>query len=376
MDVLWFANSHEDRNDLLKFGLMRLHRRGALKFFEYPIVQASKFGFSETVARHKHRHTSVVLLENDSQRVRCLVDSEDSFFWMSPLITEVDRYFCAGYNSEFFENRRLFAPYDWQTEDEVQFYRKRASHLISTFGAHFGKVRKFVPIAPSMFGPKIVPPIAVQKWRNFKHKVMTSMVSGRYWHNQYREYEARYAQLLELRKCKLAYDVVLLDTLWGWPRHRVALHRKLAHLSQRYRIHSRLNWNAPNEMDACLDHPLNMDEFPLETNPVDDYERMLASCRLAIFATGFHWGWRSIMTFALLIGLPVYLDRPMLEPWFNFNDFIVFYNDTGDWSSIEQHLRSIDDTEWYRIKDINQRVYDRVMTPERVADYFIQVALD
>jgi hypothetical protein len=355
---------------------MRLHQRGALKLFEYPIEEASELGFSERVARHRHRHTSVVLLENNKQRVRCLVDSEDSFFWMSPLITEVDRYFCAGYNSEFFVGRRLFAPYGWQTENEVRFYRKRAGDLISTFGTHFGKVRKFVPIAASMIGPKTVPTIAVQKWRNLKHKIMTSLVSGRYWHNQYRGYEARYAQLLELRKSNLAYDVVLLDTLWGWPRHRTALHRKLAHLSQSYRIHSRLNWSAPNEMDGSLDHALNMDDFPLETNPVIDYERMLASSRLAIFATGFHWGWRSIMSFALLVGLPVYLDRLVLEPWFNFNDFIVFYNDTGDWSGIEKHLRSIDDDEWYRIRAINQQVYDRVMAPERVAEYFIQTALD
>jgi hypothetical protein len=374
--ALWFVNGHEDRNDLLKFGLMRLHRRGALTFFEYPIAQAGRFGFSETVVRHRHRHTSVILLETNSQRVRCLVDSEDSFFWMSPLITEVDRYFCAGYNSEFFENKRLFTPYCWQTEDEIRFYRKRATDLISTYGAHFGKVRKFVPIAATMVSPKTAPPIAVQKWRNLKYKVMTPLVSGRYWHDQYRDYAARYAQLLELRKCMLVYDVALLDTLWGWPRHRVALHRKLAHLSKRYRIHSRLNWCAPNEMDGSLDQPLDRDDFPLETNPVVDYEHMLASSRLAIFATGFHWGWRSIMSLALLVGLPVYMDRPMLEPWFNFDDFIVFYNDIGDWSGIEKYLQSIDEPEWHRIRTLNQKAYDQVMTPECVAEYFVRMALD
>ena len=66
----------------------------------------------------------------------------------------------------------------------------------------------------------------------------------------------------------------------------------------------------------------------------------------------------------------------VLEPWFNLDGFILFYNDTGDWSGIEKYLRSIGEPEWHRIKSINQQTYDQLMTPERVAEYFVHTALD
>ena len=76
-----------------------------------------------------------------------------------------------------------------------------------------------------------------------------------------------------------------------------------------------------------------------------------------------------------MLGLPVYMGKPVLEPWFRFDDFVVFYNGKGDWADIERHLQSLDETQWMRIKLANQRIYDRVMAPERVAEYFIQTAL-
>lgn len=38
---------------------------------------------------------------------------------------------------------------------------------------------------------------------------------------------------------------------------------------------------------------------PIEAN----YEQLLASSRLGVFATGFHYGWRTIVTFAWAVGL-------------------------------------------------------------------------
>ena len=353
---------------------MRLHRRGILKYIEYPISHASRFGFSEKVERYPHRHTSVILVHEGKQRTRCVVDSEDSFFWISPLISEVDRYLCAGYNSEFFAGGRLFAPYTWQTEEEIEFYRRRANEIVRNFGAYFCNVRKFIPIGPTL---DIREPVSrgTQRWHNLKHKLNSALSDKLSWYDRYVDFEARYSRLLDLRKCKIDYDIVLLDTLWGWPRHRVNLHRKLADLSYRYRIHSRLNWSEPVVCDGSIYKPPNPANFPMETGPVTNYERMLASSRLAVFATGFHWGWRSIMCFALLLGLPIYMDKPVLEPWFRFDDFVVFYNSRGDWADIERHLQSLGETEWMRIKAANQKVYDQVMAPDRVAEYFIKTAL-
>jgi hypothetical protein len=353
---------------------MRLHRLGAIKYVEYDISQATRFGFSESVACHQHRHTSAILVEKAEHRVRCLVDSEDSFFWISPLISEADRYFCAGYNSEFFEHKRFLSPYHWQTEEEVQFYRKRTAELVGHFGIHFCNVRKFVPIGPTMRTNDPVSGV-FQRWHNLKHKINSARSDKLLWHHRYLDYEVRYARLLALRKCTINYDIVLLDTLWGWPRHRANLHQQLSRLSHHYHIHSQLNWNEPVPFDGSIYKPLDPVNFPMETSPITNYERMLASSRLAVFATGFHWGWRAIMCFALLLGLPIFMDKLMMEAWFGFNDFVIFYNNNGDWREIEKHLQSIDETEWLRIKAVNQRVYDGVMAPDRVAEYFIRTAL-
>jgi hypothetical protein len=374
VEVIWFKNNHEQRNDLLRYGFMRLHHRGDVEYREYPQNDCPKFGFSENAARHEHRHTTLVLIRDGVRQVRCLVDSEDSFFCMCPLIAEVDRYLCAGYNSEFFEKKQLFVPYPWQTEADIRFYREQANELIRAWGAYFGRVRKFIPIAPNMCS-KMPVPLLKQKYRNIRYRLHSNFSRTLYWQSAFLEYEFRYAELLKLRNQRLFYDIVLHDTLWGWPRHRLNLHRKLKNISSRYRIHSRLNWNDPVPNDGSDLNPLDPREFPLETNPIGDYETMLASSRLAVFATGFHWGWRSIMSLALMIGLPVYMDRPVLEPWFSLNEFDIRWNDDSSWSDTERHLASVTESKWEQIKKRNQAQYDAVMSPERVAEYAISAAL-
>jgi hypothetical protein len=375
MEVIWFKNNHEQRNDLLRYGFMRIHHRGDIEYSEYPQTDCTKFGFSEEVARHEHRHTSLILIRDGVRQIRCLVDSEDSFFCMCPLVADVDCYFCAGYNSEIFERKKFIEPYSWQTDSDIRYYKEKADELIRKWGAYFGSVRKFVPIAPSMWSKRPIPPIK-QKYRNIRYKIHSNCSQTLYWENAYLEYEVRYAELLQLRNQALLYDVVLLDTLWGWPRHRLNLHRKLKSISNRYRIHSRLNWSDPVPYDGSNIDPLDSMEFPIETKAIGDYETMLASSRLAVFATGFHWGWRSIMSLALMIGLPVYMDRPILEPWFSLDAFTILWNGDGDWSALEKNLASVTESEWGRIKKHNQAQYDTVMKPERVAEYVISTAMN
>lgn len=371
--VTWFRHGHEQRNDLLRFGLMRLHRQGAIRYVEAPLEAATAHGFDEAVTWHEHRHTSVILAREGTNEARCLVDSEDSFFWMSPLIAHVDLYFCAGYSSDFFEQRRLFAPYAWQTQDEVAFYRQRVDELVAELGAHFAKARRFVPIGPGLHS-RTPTPWLTQRWRNLRHKAASAVSRDLYWGNELLAFETRYAELEALRASELAYDVVLLDTLWGWPRHRLALHRELQRLSTTRQIRSSLNWSEPTPYDGASAEPLDRSLFPVSTGPVDDYERMLAQSRLAVFATGFHWGWRSIMSLALMLGLPVHMDRPPLEPWFDFEAFEVSWN-PGDWSGIEARLEALPEAEWARVKARTQARYDEVMSPEAVAGYFLRAAL-
>jgi hypothetical protein len=375
LQVTWFRNNHEQRNDLLRFGFMRLHRDHVIRYRERPLDDCASFGFSEAVRSHEHRHTSVVLLSEGSCRIRCLIDSEDSFFWLCPLISEVDLYFCAGYNSTFFEHGQMVQPYSWQRDFELQFYKSRSDELLARFGEFFGKVRRFVPIGPSLASGEHVP-FLVQKLRNLQFRAGSVGTRDLYWQSDFIDFERRYRSLLAGRAAKLRYDVVLRDTLWGWPQHRQRLHSELAQLAGRRRIHSALNWSDPVPFDGSVEAPLNPREFPMVTGPIKHYEEMLAQSRLAVFATGFHWGWRSIMSVALMFGLPVYMDRPLLEPWFRLDRFVIFWNEDGTWGDLEAHLKSISDVEWERIKSHNQRQYDELLKPERVASYVIETALN
>ena len=343
--VTWFNNDHEHRNELLRFGLMRLHRQGQLAYGERPLNQATRFGFSERISRRIHRHTSVILVQDGSVSVKCLVDSEDSFFFITEMVQDVDRYFCAGYSSQFFLERKFVPPYSWQTASEVEYYIDRADTLIREFGSSFNRVRKFVPIGPSLARKDRVSYFS-QRMRNAHHKLDLTLLGGRSWLFRYQDFESRYRYLLELRNAPLEYDVVLVDTLWGWPRHRQKLHSVLKSLSERYEIHSCLNWSEPTEKDGGAERPLDKAEFPMCTGPVIDYESMLAASRLGVFAAGFHWGWRSVMSLALLFGLPVYSDPLILEPWFDMGQFDIHSNKSGDWTGVERCLAGISDAQW------------------------------
>src|SRR4051812_16371124 len=106
--VTWFRHYHENRNDLLRFGLMRLHFNHEITYEERPFHEMEKYGFSKTALNYPDtRHLSFILISKKSSRTKCIIDNEDSFALVSPLIKEVDFYFCAGYNSDFFENKRF-----------------------------------------------------------------------------------------------------------------------------------------------------------------------------------------------------------------------------------------------------------------------------
>jgi hypothetical protein len=375
--VRWFRNGHEHRNYWLRFGLMRKHRAGQIHYSEYPLASCVDAGFDPAVAAHEHRHTSVVLVEDGSSVRRCIVDSEDSFFYMSPLLLKhADLYFCAGYNRAFFEERTFTPPYAWQQPNEVAFYIQRARDLIRGSGALFARVRPFVPIGPDLHMNRSMT-FVTRKLRNAHHKVVTRLRRSHSWRFEHSDFEARYRHLLSLRDAPCRSDIVLLDTLWGWPRHRYALHMRLRELAEAGReIHARLRWSEPMALDGGDRFPKTSEDFPLETGRVDNYEMMLASSRLAVFATGFHWGWRNIMTLALMWGLPIHADRLLLEPWFAMSQFEMSWNDQLDWPLVPGELAALSDDRIRRIKAHNQAAFDRLLAPEKVADYFVRAAVN
>lgn len=375
VEVRWFRNVHEHRNYWLRFGLMRLHRERQIVYTELPLAACRQFGFPDDVATHEHRHTSAILVSDATRSVRCIVDSEDSFFHLSHLLKHADVYFCAGYSSAFFQHRSFVPPYAWLEPHEVALYFRRAEDLVAELGSWFDRVRPFVPIAPELAMPRAVQlPFLGRKIRGLHHRLDQRFGSGMSWRYDLQDFENRYAYLEALRRAPLRHDVVLLDTLWGWPRHREALHRRLNELSASRRIHARLNWRPGSEWDGSKQNPTPEAGYPIVSGHVDNYEAMLASSRLGVFATGFHFGWRNIMTLALMWGLPVLSDRFLLEPWFDIDRFRILWNDDVDWKELPRILASITDDEWRSTKAHNQKAFDDLLAPERVAEYFLRVA--
>lgn len=373
--VRWFKNDHEHRNYWLRFGLMRLHRAGQIRYREEPLARCVTAGFSNRLAQHQHRHTSVISVEAGGEPVRCIVDSEDSFFCMAHIIGFSDRYFCAGYNTDFFQHRNFKPPYAWLNPHETAFYRRRAAEIIADQGEFFVRVRPFVPIGPDLTRRAALRPIE-QKLRNVHDKLTSRLLPNSSWHFAHADFENRYASLLALRNAPATHDIVLLDTLWGWPRHRLALHRRLGELSADGRdIHSRLNWSRPSHWDGSDLAPLDKAGFPICSGQVGDYEPMLAASRLAVFASGFHWGWRNIMTLAMMLGLPILADRPFLEPWFDLDRFDIGWNDHANWDDLASALECMTAAERHRIAGHNQSAFDALLAPEKVAEYFVTTAL-
>jgi hypothetical protein len=366
-EIIWFQNSHEQRNHLLLHGFMKLHKSGNIRFVYRPYAELEKYIQALKIRDHVHRHTSFFLFSAQGKQLRVLVDSEDSFAQLCPLIEEVDVYFAAAYNSRIYRDKQFLEPYPWQTKADVEPYEKRAEELIGLYGEHFHKIRKFVPIGPNSHHSSSVAPLQ-QKVLNAKDKLWKGLWKEIYWEPLFQMFEARYRHLDSLRNAPLQYDVVLNDTLWGWPVHRYKLHQELKRLSATHSIHSILKWH-----DSGEQNPLNPEEFPILTRPITgNYEQMMASSRLAVFATGYHWGWRNIMTLALYWGLPVLMDEPVFEPYFEMKEFRYFTHRTGEWKEIGQILETTLEQEWQKIKIENQATYDRLMRPEKVAAYVLK----
>ena len=362
----------ENRNDLLRFGLMRLHLAKEIIYIEQDISQAFLAGFSKKISSDKHNHLSFLSLENKSRSTKIIVDNEDSFIHCSPYLKEADYYFTAAYSSDFYKNKTFPKVYNWQKEDDINWYQTESSSIIKRLSEHFYKVKPFIPIAPNLTSSEKKNRFN-QGMINAANKMTKFFKNRNYWRPALNDFEKRYNTIRSLRNNGLKYDVILSDTLWGWPKHRIKLHRKLAKLSVTYSINAILNWHPPYIHDGSMNAKIDNRDFPMHSGEViTNYEKMLSESKLGTFATGFHWGWRNIMTFSLCIGIPVVMDKPIFEPYFDFNKFKVFYNEDGEWNDIRPLLDKITPEYWEQIKTHNQLIYDQYLAPEAVARYLIK----
>lgn len=377
MQVTWFRNPHEYRSDYFRFALMRRHLRGELRYRELPQEAGRDFGMSEALVTHEHRHTSVLVVEDDGARRLVAIDNEDGFVHMQPFIEEVDAYFCCPYTSAFHRDRGFPELLPWQTDFDVANYRERAAALVARYGEHFDKVRKLAPTPTALNGRRTMSEAEKRRarWEHRARKMAVWREDQELWRHELPAFEARYRQMLGYRDAALRYDVVSRESLWGWPNNRIALHRRLRALkAEGLAVHSQLtplgetHNLSKNELAITEDNLRALDAL---TSPMDlavPYEEALASSRLGVFPTGYHWGWRGIAFLALCMGIPALWDHPIYEPYFDFSRFRLHFNE-GEWEAVGPLVGAITEEAWAETKAHNQATFDATLAPDAVGAY-------
>jgi hypothetical protein len=350
---------------------MQLHYNNNIIYIEKDINKATQSGYSAKVASGKHRHLSFLSIRDEEKVKRVIVDNEDSFIHLSNLIKEADIYFTSSYNSAIYKEQKAPHVYSWQNHDDIQWYQKKIKRIINEFSDQFTKIKPFIPIQPDLHYFEN-PSFIKAKLLNIQYRLYHIITGNNYWLPVMIRFDKRYNQLKKLRDNQLKYDVTLSDTLWGWPMHRINLHTNLFNLQNNHKISAILKWHQPYVYDGSDKLNLNEIDFPITTGPsIENYEKMLSESKLGIFATGFHWGWRVIMSIGLLTGIPLLIDEPLLEPYFDIKEFKLFYNTSHNWDGIDTLLNKINPDSWLNTKKHNQFVYDKYLSPKAVANYFI-----
>jgi hypothetical protein len=368
--ITWFGNNHEHRLHYVKFGLMRLAKLGEISFKEIHKELAE-----HPAASGEPAHKAMLRVE-DGTRVRSVVlDGQDSIFQLSPLIEHVDLYFMCSYRAKFFHGEGFDLELPWQTALETRHYRDHYSKLQHRYSRHFHKTRRLMPIGPYMEWTR-PPSYLERKVRGLRHKLSKFATPFTDWGIQFARFEKRWDWLLKLRSVEPRHDVVLKDSLWGWPRHRVALHRELARLSPEYDIRAELHHRVAEPYELGEQPAPRPDQFPMLVGGgvPGNYEEILASSRLGVFATGFHYGCRNITTLAWFLGLPTLCDPFSFESIYDFGNLGNTVHQSGDWREIEAALAAArGDTA--DAKRERQAAYDRIASPDRAARWIVEESL-
>lgn len=373
-EITWFANSHDHSVHYIKLGLMRLHRAGEIVFRERPNATAGDL-LPAPVRAHPHRRTAVLRVRDGARARLIVLDGEDSIFQTSPLIQWCDLYFSCTYRSRFFSGDSFDLELPWQTDGELDHYQREYGRLQQAFAPHLHKGRPLVPIGPDLDAALPMTWVGA-RWRGVKHRLSKLRAPWIDWSAQHERFEHRWARLLALRTSEPDVDVVLKDSLWGWPRHRRALHERLSALADRFTIHSELHYREPFAYELGGMPAPNADDYPIRAGGgvPGAYESMLARSRVGVFATGFHFGCRSIVMFAWMQGLRVLSDPFSFESMIDLRELGTRFNDDGDWKSLENLL---DETRNERSAErvARQQAFDRLLDPSRCARQLLETTL-
>jgi len=369
-----------------KYSLMALAQTGEIDFIR---IKPSSFDHNilsqRAIDALSPAQAFFVAYWGDKQ-CKVVMDTSESFFYMSSAIADVDLYFCSSYSPEMFEEHRFLTPYKWQERYDLTGYKQNFKRIEKEFGPYFSKLVRFIPFP-------VVMDLPVRRFNRFKQIVIFYLMIVKYLRKQiprqrlgsldpeYQLFEMRYKQLIGYRLNTLEYDIVVRESLWAWPWHRILLYKSIKRLVNRKIIASLSSLETANP-DAWWRHDIPADEMDAiiallqeKTECPQSYEEMLTSARLALFPTGKHWGWRAITFLSLISGGPVFMDRPLFEPYFPLRDFKLFFTDQ-EWDDLPVILDQITSEEWKRIRKHNQKAFDRYLAPVPVGRYICKTVLD
>lgn len=372
--VTWFRNNHEHSLHYFKFGLMQMARRGEILYREIANENGHEL-IPEAIRKHAHRRTVAVRIDEGSRHRILILDGEDSIFQTSFLIQHCDLYFSCTYRRKFFDGEAFDLELPWQTECELIHYRERYSELQNAFAADLHRARPLMPIGPGMEMPENLGMIR-EKLGSLRHRLSKLREPWLDWAPQFDRFQRRWAYLHKLRDLVPNVDVALKDSLWGWPRHRVALHQSLATAGDRYSIRAELHYREANPYEYGSHSPPSPEDFPMRVGGgvAGSYEEALASSRLGVFATGFHYGCRNIVTLCWFLGLKTFTDPLSFEAIYDFADLEPMIHRSGSWIELPEVL-DVAKSEGQESRKRRQIKFDAVALPGRAAKYLLETTI-
>ena len=381
LQIEWL-NKNDRVSLYAKYCMMELARTGEIDFVRIHPSRFDRGILSESSLGALSPAQSFFVARLGDQQCKVILDCSESFFYISQAIKDVDLYFFTSYNRDLFREHRFFKPYHWQSAINLSDYESSFGRIEDLYGKHFHKIIPFIPYPMSMAVParmfnkcRQIYIVLLLLARNVIKRLPRTAVGQ--FDPDLLLYRLRYELIKSYRSNQLRYDVVLRDTLFAWPLHRIMLHRALKKIVGKSIIAS-ISTSDVNDPDAWWRKVIPDGEISeviqiLKDQPqfTDDFEKMITSSRLSVFATGKHWGWRGITFLSLMCGGPILMDVPVFEPYFPISEFILFYNHR-EWKELDSVLDDIDDSKWQNIRRHNQQMFDKYLAPLPVARYVCQ----
>lgn len=354
---------------------MCLDKAGEICFKEILNASAPAELLPPAIRQHQHRRTVAIRISDGARSTLVVLDGEDSLFQTSSLIEHCDLYFSCTFRKKFFNREPFDLELPWQTECELRPYREKYQAVQERFRAHLKKGRLFVPIGPNM-EPNLPLNFLNAKVLNLRHRIAKLKAPWLDWGVQFSRFERRWEHLRHLRAKTPIHDVILKDSLWGWPRHRIALHQRLRELSSDFKIGAELHYRVAEPYELGT-HPAPVrEDFPqiVGQGVAGDYETQLASSRIGVFATGFHYGCRNIVTLAWFLGMRTLVDPQSFEAIYKFEEVGERIHRSGTWAELAAELAAAR-AELPSERVSRQNRFDQVASPLCAARYLITESL-